>query len=789
MTTPSETVKIPPHPRILRALAEIDFDRWQCIAELVDNGFDEFLEIERTSVVHDEPLRVHVALPNSAGGKILVSDNGRGMLLEQITDAARAGYSGNDPLSKLGLFGMGFNVATARLGVVTTFLSTRAGDPEWVGVRIDVREMGEDFAVPVVRVPKKDPSVHGTRIEISSLTALARPFATPGIRTRLRAQLGAIYSHLLTERGYELVVDQTAVTAYRHCTWSAERSIVRGGEKIPARIEIDETLPAMKVCRSCGGWQDSANDMCQQCGADDLVERERRVHGWLGIARELDTKEFGLDFLRNGRKILRFDRRLFEWVDPDDASGAPIPEYPLEVPYNKGRIVGEIHLDHVRVSYTKDAFDFSDRAWRTAVRLIRGETSLLPNTAKARGDAPNESPLARLHRGYRRNDPGTNYLTAGDGNSRLDTADWVAAFHKGADDYQEDTKWWEAAEGHDRLKDELKLERERRKRQQEDRDQGQRDDPTSEFFGDPAAPGDAPPTPGPAYVPPTPDTDVPEPSWPLTEQDRIELWEAAGRPMPQLKAEYTAKGVGARPVPLDAIAVRGHEITTADGERVPVLLASRPKGAFTAFVDLDHPLFETFDDDPEDLVLMALSQMLVVRAKASVPLAAVYADLKRRYLAQRAVSAGMLQAEANQLLGDLQTRMVPLVSDDPSRPWYKALAEHERALTRERIADVLRTADADSAVASGAYLPLVPPMAVPRIVAEWPEAFLDHRLFARPYRGLEGASQQQALGRVVGYLNDAAWLASSPVGASREELVRARLSLQLLPDEFAADAS
>jgi hypothetical protein len=44
VSTTQETVQIPPHPRILRALAEIDFDHWQCIAELVDNGFDEFLE-------------------------------------------------------------------------------------------------------------------------------------------------------------------------------------------------------------------------------------------------------------------------------------------------------------------------------------------------------------------------------------------------------------------------------------------------------------------------------------------------------------------------------------------------------------------------------------------------------------------------------------------------------------------------------------------------------------------------------------------------------------------------
>lgn len=777
--TTQETVQIPPHPRILRALAEIDFDHWQCIAELVDNGFDEFLEIQRTGASWDESFRVHVALPQQASGRIVVSDNGRGMALEQIKNAVSAGYSSNDPVSKLGLFGMGFNVSTARLGGVTTFLSTRAGDPEWVGVRIDVRDMDADFTVPVVRVPKADAAEHGTRIEIDELT-LGKFYTRPGNRSRLRAQLGGIYSHVLDERGYELVVDTTAVTPYRHCVWSADRKVVRSGEEVPARISIDEELPPMKVCRDCAQWQSTDNDTCQQCDSPRLVERERRVHGWLGVARELDSKEFGIDFLRNGRKILRFDRSLFEWSDPDDASGAPLPEYPLEVPYNRGRLVGEIHLDHVPVLYTKDAFDFNDRAWKTAVRLLRGETSLLPNTAKARGDAPNESPLARLHKGFRRNDPGRNYLTVGDGNTRKDTTDWVAKFHDGDPEYQDDTKWWEAAVEHDRVKAEEAAEKERRRLERERSDRGEREDPTEEFF-DPdedkkGAPEDESPTPTPAPSPPRP----------LTEQERIEQYEHAGRAMPQLKGEYTAKGVGARPVPLDAVGVRGVAVVDAAGDRVPVLLAPRPKGAFTAFVDLDHSLFDSYDDEPEDLVLFSLAQQLIVRSKSSIPLAAVYAELKDRYLHQRAISAGTLQAEASQLLADLQGRMVALVSDDPSRPWHKALADHERALTRERIADALRTANVDAALHSGEYLPLVPATAVPRIVSEWPEAFLDHRLFGRPYRGLEAAAQQQALGRIVGYLNDAAWLASSPVGATREELVRARLSLQLLPDELAA---
>jgi Histidine kinase-, DNA gyrase B-, and HSP90-like ATPase len=183
-----ETVQIPPSPRILKVLAEIDFTPWQCLAELVDNAFDEFQDAARDGVEVGDV--VSVELPGNAAGTLAVVDDGRGMALERITDAVSAGFSANDPFSKLGLFGMGFNVATARLGDVTTFLSTRDGDKEWVGVRIDLGAMPKDFTVPVVRRAKNDPSEHGTRIEIERLNTAGRHFTRPANRSRVRTQLG-----------------------------------------------------------------------------------------------------------------------------------------------------------------------------------------------------------------------------------------------------------------------------------------------------------------------------------------------------------------------------------------------------------------------------------------------------------------------------------------------------------------------------------------------------------------------------------------------------------------------
>ena len=38
-------MKITPSARILRMLGEIQFAEWQCVAELVDNAFDDFSDV------------------------------------------------------------------------------------------------------------------------------------------------------------------------------------------------------------------------------------------------------------------------------------------------------------------------------------------------------------------------------------------------------------------------------------------------------------------------------------------------------------------------------------------------------------------------------------------------------------------------------------------------------------------------------------------------------------------------------------------------------------------------
>src|SRR3954471_9404242 len=109
-------IDIRPSPRILAVLGDIEFKEWQCVAELVDNAFDDFLEILRDGRPWPDGFAASVTVPTAATppaeSEVIVQDTGQGMDLETLNNAVRAGWSSNDRFSKLGLFGIGFNIAT-----------------------------------------------------------------------------------------------------------------------------------------------------------------------------------------------------------------------------------------------------------------------------------------------------------------------------------------------------------------------------------------------------------------------------------------------------------------------------------------------------------------------------------------------------------------------------------------------------------------------------------------------------------------------------------------------------
>lgn len=400
-----------PHPAILSVLGEIEFQPWQCIAELIDNSLDGFLDATRSGSGIPEPV-VNVAFGRET---VDVSDNGPGMTIDRLESAVSAGWSSREGFDTLGLYGIGFNIATARLGERTTILTTQKGDKNWYGVVIDIaaaknyrqKEKQDGFLRKLEVRPKADPQDSGTRITVENVKADWRPnFAKETwIKTHIREKLARIYGSMLREEGafpfhFTLLINNKKAPAWEHCIWPEDMRVFRKAEgDVSPFTEINQTFGTKHYNLALKRFVPTIEGL----SPDEYVEVKERVYGWIGIQRYASANDYGIDIIRNGRKIEVGCKDIFEWESDD---GEKELEYPIDDVRSGGRIVGEIHLDHGYVHYTKHKFEREHASWNQLLLALRNREPL--TNRKRRGfEDINVSPLGRLFRTFRRNSPQT----------------------------------------------------------------------------------------------------------------------------------------------------------------------------------------------------------------------------------------------------------------------------------------------------------------------------------------------------------------------------------------------
>lgn len=447
-----EFIDITPTPRILRMLGQIDFSAQQCLCELVDNSIDAFANETSNQTIEPEiTIRIPKTNNLSDDSQIEIRDNGKGMSLEQLSNSLRAGFSNNSPVDKMGLFGMGFNISTARLGGRTEIITSRPDDTHFSKVVIDFKELEKmsQFKAPITQVSKKTDEIglHGTRIIISRLN---KDLVSPLRKKRVIAQkLGKIYSRIIRNKGIKIFYEDQICKPYLHCVWDKSRlGKAAKGKSIPAIIDIDHLIDTKRYCTACWIWLTQQDPVCPSCNStSSLKNRERRVTGWIGVQRYFDEKEYGFDLIRNGRIIKESDKSMFDWKDESDDT--IIPEYPIDGFQKLGRFVGELELDFVQVTHQKDAFEVNSRDWKDALKVIRGESPIQPLVAQRKGFAQNISPLALLFSAFRKSNAGRENLVPkkpGTGGAMLRDAkitELKRRFLEGEEGYVDDNKWWQ----------------------------------------------------------------------------------------------------------------------------------------------------------------------------------------------------------------------------------------------------------------------------------------------------------------------------------------------------------
>jgi hypothetical protein len=770
-------VNVQPHGRILSVLGDIEFAQWQCLAELIDNAFDDFLA---SGGAGDDRPTVNISLPGRTSdprtGEVWVTDNGRGMDLDTLANAVSAGWTRNARYGSLGLYGMGFNIATARLGRVATVKTSRAGDPSWTVITLNLDELakGRNYDVPVRYEPKNDPGRHGTQVIISKLKSdqwdkLSKQAG------KIREELGNVYSYLLRERDFLLTVNTTKVQPLRPCVWDRGRSVTRSGARISAIVEVDQPLAPAKACLECGWWNKEWAEECEDCQSQNLQLRDRRIWGWIGVQRYLHKSEYGIDFLRNGRKILISDKRLFSWEDPNQID-PPELEYPIDSPRNRGRIVGEIHCDHVPVNYQKDAFVYDNPEWKTVIRTIRGSSPLGEKIAQRLSLPRNTSPLAQLYAGYRREDQGLNYLVAANDMAVA----WAKLFRDGDPTYQTDDMWYQLAYAHDHpvtpqpkdasgdIFDEMGL--------------GDAGKPEPEPAG-PSRADQEQKRSGRPVKPGASDTRTAEPGETLDQ--RLDRYRAASTEIFELAGRYEATGLGM--VELTARTVDARSLTDPQNNDVPIFAQMARPPKLEVFVAIDHPLLTEYGIELRDLVMTEVAEYLRVRGtptgREPKPLSAVLFDIKSRAPEQR-VTRDVLANRAGQLLDRVREAMLEEVKGSPSGYW-ELLPESERTATQRRFAVEGGGDTWDSVVESGDFTLYLPASALVRLIERRPESFLDGKVFRRTYVGLtDEGSRSLVVSRLAGFIGDLALIEDLHPKLVLAELQRVRLSCSLVEQEL-----
>lgn len=787
-----ETLDITPTPRILRTLGEIPFQTWQCIAELIDNSIDAFLSDEVNSSEDDE-RKITVAWTGESVAAsertIEVLDNACGMELGQLHNAVKAGYSSNDPISNLGLFGMGFNISTARLGDLTTIMSTRRDDSEWVGVEIDFQKLinSKHFDAPIIREAKENSSESGTKIKISRLRQ--------GIITELhnkendiKQRLEAIYSPLLNTRDITIYVKGKQLMPRNHCAWSASRYVRYNDQNVSARIDIDRDLGTalFDTSRNCYLTGDEAEPFyaAQQEGRalpDHIVERGKRLTGWLGIQRYADPNDFGIDFIRNGRKILISDKTLFQYENP--ITGQKELQYPLELGSTVGgRIVGELHVDYLLPTYQKSDFDRSDKSWAETVEAICGLGPFLPKSRKALGfPEQNTSPLGILVNAYRRVDKGTKCLFAPNDVAK----NYAIQFKKGSREHLDDTLWWKAAQEED----------------QKQRTDGTRStavntgdspsDTIDAYLGTSSGTASAPNSSKNVSTTLITATDNEATTSVASETSKLDELIQRSTPVSQLSGRLYKFGNSA---PLN---VRVYELKNGhilvQGEKKPCYFSS--DGIECDFVySPSHQLLAQYPITPKMLLLQYLSEKLKARDSLQ-DIVSVFAVLVETTMPEAKIDRQSIQDRASSAFELLREKLAIALKPRAKEVLdciHESVGEVEDTINSIQSNSPLIAAFQSRNVEGFDVIYSVPPKTLLRLVDKFPEDVFDGKVLATPYsiyalpdENATRRSREESKERALSFIKDALRVMSgNNQRIQKNELARASLSVDFLLKEL-----
>ncbi|MBV6420931.1 MAG: hypothetical protein DAHOPDDO_02197 [Ignavibacteriaceae bacterium] len=753
-----ETFDLTPSPQLLQLLGDLNFKGWQCIAELIDNSIDAIISSQNLG---PDQKKIIVKLPTPSkirnNEPIIIEDFASGMDERQLENAVRAGFSNKSTQSNIGLFGMGFNVATARLAnSVEVWTSTKDMNIE-IGVSIDLREMvhKKSFIRPKLTRPKSENKKSGTEIKIFNYKGNTEALLKK--REIIENLNNAYTERIFNELGIHIIVNDEEIKPIKFCTWSERVSVKVGHDNIPAYQRINVLLNRELFCESCRSWigkdvETSLNIECPNCQTTgSIIKKEISLKGWVGIQRFADPDHYGIDISRNGRILKKLDKSFFHWMDERAKDDFRFhPEYPRDNELYNGRIVGQVEANFIVPKYTKDDFYTEDHNWILAVKYLRGEMPLQTNLGNAFGyEGLNLSPIGTLFRGYRRIDPPghkTLMFAKEDGKSDYKRQkSWGQKFYDGDPEFQDEDKWLEE------ISKELKS--------------------TASSF-DPFNP---------------------------TGSDNVETDNSFTRTTTEVRAEkYPGNKILRKTLRIDLeslIDEKPFELTLIDFApeneiNLPVIFEPQGSiGRFNVYLNNQHPMFRDFDDGYEELIFMEVANKYSMMKNNSEEwtITRIYYELKSKYAPETMLSVTNLVTKASSLMREIQNKLIsgegillprlPVLSESEEKNLIKRHLDLEGKTINQLKFFLLNTK----------FLKYMDLNYLFKFIEDFPEIIYDGKILNLPYSELDDDNKQYQLKKYSDYFGDVYWfmndLAKEGDEATKKlksQIIRNRLSIEIL---------
>jgi len=313
-------VEIRPGVSMLAVLQHLNYKPWFAFAEFVDNSIQSFLDNREAIESSDGPgfkLRVVIKIDHGKQQRISIEDNAAGISLEDFPRAFRAAElpPDRDGLSE---FGMGMKSAACWLSRRWSVRTSALGDPVARAVSFDIEQIVKDSIEQLdVEQAYFAPSSHFTKI---SLDGLHKPLKTKTI-SKIKEHLAHIYRVFTRDGTLELTFDGQNLTYTPPQVLNAPYHRTPDGEPVSWKKDITFKL-----------------------------KNGVRVTGFAALRAKGATRGAGFALFRRGRLI---QGSVDEGYRPSQVFGSPNR-------FAHQRLFGELHLDGIEVTHTKDGFQWAD---------------------------------------------------------------------------------------------------------------------------------------------------------------------------------------------------------------------------------------------------------------------------------------------------------------------------------------------------------------------------------------------------------------------------------------------